>query len=61
MVRSILAGHYLRQSLPAGTSIEVAGQRGVLEQIGPISATLRADDRTWSVPNARLMDEVIEF
>ena len=61
VVRSILAGHYLRQSLPAGTSIEVAGQRGVLEQIGPISATLRADDRTWSVPNARLMDEVIEF
>lgn len=59
VVRSILAGHYLRQSLPAGDVVEVVGQQGVVEQIGPISTTFRGDGRSWSVPNARLMDEVI--
>lgn len=59
VVSSILAGHYLRQTLPAGAEVEVAGQRGVLEQIGPISTTLRGEGRSWSVPNRRMMDEII--
>ncbi len=59
VVSSILAGHYLRQTLPAGAEVEVAGKSGVLEQIGPISTTLRGDGRSWSVPNTRLMDEII--
>lgn len=60
VVRSILAGHYLRQTLTSGAAMEVAGARGVLEQIGPISATFRGDGETWTVPNARLMDEIIK-
>ena len=60
-VRGILAGHYLRQSLPVGEPIELAGERGVVEKIGPVSTTLRNEQRTWSVPNVRLLDEVIDF
>ena len=61
VVSSILAGHYLRQTLRAGAPLQVAGQRGVLEQIGPISTTLRGETASWSVPNKRLMEEIIEF
>lgn len=59
VVRAILAGHYLRQSLPVGEPIEVAGERGVVEQIGPVSTRFRDGERKWTVPNVRLLDEVI--
>jgi hypothetical protein len=61
VVRSILAGHYLRQSLPAGSPIEVAGERGTVDQIGPIATTFRDGDRSWTVPNTRLLEEVIHL
>jgi hypothetical protein len=60
VIRAILAGHYLRQSLPEGASMEVAGERGVVDQIGPIYTVFRDGERTWSVPNSRLMEEVIK-
>ncbi len=59
VIRAILAGHYLRQSLAEGSAIEVGGERGVLQQIGPTSTVLRDGERSWSVPNTRLFDEVI--
>jgi small-conductance mechanosensitive channel len=59
VVRGILAGHYLRQSLPTGEPVEVAGERGVVEQIGPVNTLFRDGERSWSVPNSRLLDEVI--
>ncbi len=45
-----LAGHYLRQSLPAGSPIVVAGERGTVEQIGSIDATFRDGDRRGAYP-----------
>ncbi|MGI9590045.1 MAG: hypothetical protein ACR2P8_01655, partial [Myxococcota bacterium] len=59
VVRGILAGHYLRQSLPEGSPVEVAGERGVVEQVGPVSTVFRDGERSWSVPNTRLLDEVV--
>lgn len=59
VVRGILAGHYLRQSLPEGSPLEVAGDRGVVEEIGPIATVFRDGERTWSVPNTRLLDEIM--
>lgn len=59
IVTGILAGHYLRQTLPEGQPVEVDGRRGVVDQIGPIATTFRDGERRWSVPNRRLMDEVI--
>ena len=59
IVTAILAGHYLRQSLPEGEAVEVDGRRGVVDQIGPISTTFRDGTNKWSIPNRRLMDEVI--
>lgn len=60
VVRGILAGHYLRQSLPSGAEVEVAGERGVVREIGPISTTFDGDARSFSVPNSRLIDEVVK-
>ena len=59
IVTAILAGHYLRQTLPEGEAVDVDGRRGVVERIGPIATTFRDGERKWSVPNRRLMDEVI--
>lgn len=59
VVSGILAGHYLRQSLPQGEPIEVGGERGEVEQVGPVNTLLRDGERSWSIPNTRLLDEVI--
>jgi hypothetical protein len=59
VITHILAGHFLRQSLAAGGSVEVEGRRGVVEHVGPLDTMLRDDDGAWSIPNARLMDEVV--
>lgn len=59
IVTSILAGHYLRQTLPEGEVIEVDGRRGRVDEIGPIATTFRDGTSSWSIPNRRLMDEVI--
>ncbi len=59
VVTHILAGHYLRQSLPAGRLVEVQGRSGVVQEVGPVATLMRRDDRVVSVPNARLLDEII--
>ena len=59
VVTAILAGHYLRQTLPEGEPVEVDGRRGVVDQIGPIATTFRDGESKWSIPNRRLMDEII--
>ncbi len=59
VVRGILAGHYLRQSLPMGEQVEVAGERGVVESIGPLATLFRDGDKSFSIPNARLADELV--
>jgi hypothetical protein len=55
----ILAGHFLRQSLPSGGSVEIGGERGVVERVGAVDTLLRDGERAWSVPNARLLEEVV--
>ena len=59
VITHILAGHFLRQSLPAGGSVEVEGRRGVVERVGAVETLLRDEERAWSVPNARLLDQVV--
>ena len=59
IVGHILAGHYLRQSLPARSVVEVEGRRGTVERVGAIDTLLRDDERAWSIPNARLLDTTI--
>ncbi len=60
VMRGILAGHYLRQTLPTERQLEVAGERGVVEEIGPVHTVFRDGEKTFRVPNARLVDEVIK-
>ena len=57
IVTHILAGHFLRQSLPHGATVEIQGQKGVVERVGPIDTLLRDGERCWSIPNATLIEE----
>ena len=59
IVTHILAGHFLKQSLPRDTFVEISGERGVVDRVGPTDTVLRSGDRTWSVPNGRLIGEVV--
>ena len=59
IVTHILAGHFLKQSLPRDTFVEVSGERGVVDHVGPTETVLRSGDRSWSVPNGRLIGEVV--
>jgi hypothetical protein len=59
VVTQILAGHFLRQSLPQGGAIEVAGRRGIVERVGAVDTLLRDDAGAWTIPNGRLLDEIV--
>jgi hypothetical protein len=60
VIGHILAGHFLRQSLPPGGSVEIGERRGVVERVGSVDTLLRDGERSWSIPNARLLDEVVQ-
>jgi hypothetical protein len=59
VITHILAGHFLRQSLPSGGSVEVAGRRGVVERVGAVDTLVRDEEHTWSIPNGRLIEEIV--
>lgn len=59
VITHILAGHFLKQSLPRNASVEIDGQRGVVERVGAIDTRLRGDDRVWTVPNGQLLERVV--
>jgi hypothetical protein len=59
IVTHILAGHFLKQSLPRDVYVEVNGERGMVKRIGATDTLLGDGDREWSVPNAQLMEKVI--
>lgn len=60
LVTHILAGHFLRQQLVPGGSIEVGGRRGQVERVGALDTLLRSDEQAWSIPNSILLDSVKE-
>lgn len=59
IVTHILAGHFLRQSLPDDAFVVVAGRRGVVERVGATDTLLRNGEETWSIPNARLLEQEV--
>lgn len=59
VVTHIMAGHFLKQSLPHNESVEVAGERGLVERVGAVDTLLRNENRAWTVPNAQLLEHVV--
>ncbi|MGH0035440.1 MAG: mechanosensitive ion channel family protein [Myxococcota bacterium] len=59
VVAHILAGHFLRQSLQQGESVEIAGRRGTLERVGPVDTLLSDGAQRWSIPNARVLEQEV--
>jgi len=60
VVTHVLAGHFLRQALPRGAAIAVEGRSGVVERVGATETLVRGPERSWSVPNARLLEQVVD-
>jgi hypothetical protein len=60
IITHILAGHFLKESLPRDSFIEAEGRRGVVERIGATDTVLRDGDESWSVPNATLLGWVVK-
>jgi hypothetical protein len=59
VITHIMAGHFLKQSLPPDVSVEIDGMRGLVERVGAVDTLIRSEDRVWSVPNGRLLDCVV--
>ena len=59
IITHILAGHFLKQSLPRDSFVEIDGERGIVERIGPTDTLLKNGDRKWSIPNAQLIERVV--
>jgi len=59
VITHIMAGHFLKQSLPRDAPIEIDGQRGLVERVGAVETLLRGEDRVWTVPNGQLLDRVV--
>ena len=59
VIGHILAGHFLRQSLAPGASVEIDGRKGHVERVGSVDTLMRNDEQSWSIPNAALLDTVI--
>lgn len=59
VITHILAGHFLKQSLPRDLAIEVEGRRGLVERIGATETLLRSGEQSFSVPNAQLLERIV--
>jgi hypothetical protein len=59
IITHILAGHFLKQTLPRDRFVEIDGERGIVERVGPTDTLLRNGDRRWSVPNAQLLERIV--
>ena len=59
VITHILAGHFLKQTLPRDLVIQVGNQRGLVERVGAVDTLLRDGEHTWSIPNGRLLDQVV--
>jgi hypothetical protein len=59
VITHILAGHFLKQSLPRDATVEIDGRRGFVERVGAVDTVLRSDAESWSVPNGQLLERVV--
>jgi hypothetical protein len=55
----VLAGHFLRQRLEIGAEAEALGSRGIVVRIGTVDTVLAQGDRSVSIPNGVLLDQVV--
>jgi len=58
VVTHILAGHYLRQRVAVGRTIEAEDKTGIVEEVGPVSTLIRVGETNWNIPNGRLLDQL---
>ncbi len=59
MAENLVASRYVEQNFAVGDALSIDGAAGVVERIGPTSATLRAEGGKMVVPNSLLARTVI--
>lgn len=56
----ILAGHYLRRTLPEGSAVGVRDRRGQVGKVGAVDTLLTDGAQSWTIPNAMLLEEILD-
>ena len=59
VINHIMAGHFLKQSLPRNKLLEIDGYKGRVERIGAVDTLIQGAATSWSIPNAQLLDKVV--
>ena len=59
VINHIMAGHFLKQSLPRDVLLEIDGHKGRLERVGAVDTLIQGAETSWSIPNAQLLDKVV--
>ena len=59
VISHIMAGHFLKQSLPRDVLIEIEGRRGLVERVGAVETVLLSDEQRIAIPNARLLEQIV--
>lgn len=63
VMAGILAGYYVRQRMQTGDSVDVAGYRGVVREVGPVATVIETEEGGFrnrhTVPNTRMLTEAV--
>ena len=63
VMAGILCGYYLRQRFQAGDRVNVAGFRGTVREVGPVSTIVETDEdglmNRHSIPNNMMLNEAV--
>ena len=61
VARSVLAGYYAREQFALGDRVNIDGEEGTLEAIGPLNAEIRLGSERLIVPNTVLTETAVKI
>lgn len=61
VARSVLAGYYAREQFALGDRVNIDGEEGTLEAIGPLNAEIRLGSERLIVPNTVLTETAVRI
>ncbi len=59
VITHIMAGHFLKQSLPRNGTVEIDGKQGVVARVGALDTLISNDERSWTIPNSQLLEHIV--
>lgn len=59
VISHIMAGHFLKQTLPRNTAVVIEGKRGLVERVGAVDTLISSAGGSWTIPNNQLIELVV--